>query len=221
MIEKIKVTAAATMPRKRLRTSQRYTAPEFKPYVAALGQLALAWNDLQESCAALFWTVMSPPPQEGDFVNYTPLLVWHSVRSDRSQREMLRAAALNPQADWKRPSAREDIKWLLDQAAKLEDARNDAVHSPLFIVDRSLYGLAGSGQPVAPAWWLSNPRAGKLSKRADLLSEFRYCRDTALALADFAQAMDGALVNQPRLWPERPALPNRDKYVVRRRKRRS
>lgn len=39
---------------KRSRHSQRYTAREFRPYVAALGQFALTWNDLQESLAGLF-----------------------------------------------------------------------------------------------------------------------------------------------------------------------
>jgi hypothetical protein len=200
------------MASRRKRGSQRYTAQEFRPYVTALGQLALAWNDLQESLAGLFWTMMmNGPPQAGDIVDYRPLRVWHAIRSDRSQKDMLRAViAADNQIDyWKRPLFAGDVRWLLGEAENLEYARNDAIHSPLFYIDRSIYGLSYPGKKIAPAAWLFNPRAVGLAKRADLLSEFRYCRDMAITLSDFAREIDSALIHPKRPWPRRPRLPTR------------
>jgi hypothetical protein len=199
------------MASRRNRGSQRYTAREFRPYVAALGQLALAWNDLQESLAGLFWTTMlnDGPPQAGDTVDYRPLRIWQAVKSDRYQKDMLRAVIEHSKIDWKRPKFVDDAKWLLKEAINLENSRNDAIHSPLFYVDRSLYGLSHPGKKIAPAAWLFNPRAVSLAKRVDLLAEFRYCRDAAMALSDFARELDSALVNPGRPWPDRPRLPNR------------
>jgi hypothetical protein len=196
--------------RKRRRYSQRYTSAEFKPYVVALGQLALVWNDLQESLGALFWTLMNVPPQAGDFVNYLPLRVWGAIKSDRSQWDMLKAAVNYPRQEWRlTEKSMTELNWLLERAKSLSDVRNDAIHSPLFAVDKSLYGGQRKGsEKVAPAWWLFNPRAGKLAERKSLLAEFRYCRDAAIVLADYAQAIDAALVNKLAL-PDRPLLPNR------------
>jgi hypothetical protein len=197
------------MASRRMRGSQRYTAPEFRPYVTALGQLALAWNDLQESLAGLFWTSMlNGPPQAGDIVDYRPLRIWQAVKSDRYQKDMLRAIIQHSKIDWKRPALVDDAKWLLGQAESLENSRNDAIHSPLFFAERSIYGLS-TDKKIRPADWLFNPRAVSLAKRSDLLAEFRYCRDTAISLSDYARAMDSALVHPKRPWPGRPRLPNR------------
>jgi hypothetical protein len=191
----------------RVRHGKRYTAPEFRPYVIALGQLSLAWNDLQESLGALFWTIMSPRPFEGMFVHREPLFVWHAIKSDRSQRNMLQAAVNNLTIDWERPLLVREINWLIDRANSLEDLRNDAIHSPLLFAT-GLGAITKSG--IRPADYQFNPRAIKLAKRDDLLAEFRFCRDTAITLADYAHLIDLALINSPTCsWPERPELPNR------------
>lgn len=123
---------------------------------------------------------------------------------------MLKAAANYPHHEWQLTKKHKDeLNWLLERARALADVRNDAIHSPLFAVDKSFYGgEQRSGEKIAPAWWLFNPRAGKLAERKSLLAELRYCRDTAIALSDYAREMDAALVNR-RTWPDRPLLPNR------------
>jgi hypothetical protein len=196
---------------KRRGGSQRYTSAEFIPYVTALGQLALAWNDLQESLAALFWTLMNPPPAEGDIVNYTPLHVWASIKSDRTQRDMLKSISKHPPAFWNIAEITTDVGWLVDRASELEILRNDAIHSPLFSISKSLYGSFALNQkePIAQAYWLFNPRAVNLSKRTNLLREFRYCRDYAIVLADYAKLIDKSLINRRGAWPNKPPLPNR------------
>jgi len=212
----------AKSPRRR-GASQRYGAPEFRPYVTALGQLALAWNDLQESLGALFWTVMMErPPQPGDMIFRAPLWIWHSLRSDLAQREMLRAAVNHSNSDWGRSDFLKDINWLIKAATDLSHARNDAIHSPLFIVDRSLFGAAYAGsERVAPAAWLFNPRAVSLAKRENLLNEFHYCRDMAVTLSEYAREIDSALINQQRPWPGIPLLPSRKPQTGRRPQSRS
>ncbi len=195
--------------------SQRYTSAEFRPYTIALGRLALAWNDLQEHLADLFLTTMSEPPQEGDFINYAPLRVWHSLRADLSQREMLRAAIQYSSTNWGRPRFKEDGIWLVNKATDLSYIRNDAIHAPLFIKDKSLWGMAAKhNETVAPASWLFNPRAagleaGLIKRNTNLLAEFAYCHNLAIVLADYADDITRALINRQRSWPDRPRLPNR------------
>jgi hypothetical protein len=193
----------------RFRDLKRYTGSAFRPYVTALGQFALAWNDLQESLGALFWTLRSPRPVAGAFIYHESLFVWNGVKSDRTQREMLRAAVNHLITDWERPELVNDVNWLLDKADCLANWRNDAIHSPLIIFTKGL-GAVGE-RDVRPASYQFNPRAISLTERADLLAEFRFCRDYAITLADYAHLIDLALINLPieRPWPSRPQLPTR------------
>ncbi|MBV8891278.1 MAG: hypothetical protein JO266_04760 [Acidobacteria bacterium] len=197
---------------RRRSASQRYTSAEFRPYTIALGRLALAWNDLQEHLADLFWTVMSVP-QKGDMVNYAPLHVWHSLRADLAQREMLRAAIKHTSTDWGRPRFKEDCAWLVNKATELSYVRNDAIHAPLFLKDKSLWGMAVStNEPVAPASWLFNPRAagleaGLTKRNTNLLGEFTYCHNMAIVLADFAEDITRALINRQSHGPRGRAYP--------------
>ena len=196
-----------------VRGSQRYSTKEFKPYVVALGRLTRAWNDLQESLAALFWTLANYQPSAGAMINYNPLVIWSSIKSDRTQREMLKSVINRSAHFWGDKRALDDLNWLLDRCNELEDLRNNAVHSPLFSVRRSLYGIfAFTKEEVAPAEWLFNPRAMKLAERSDLLGEFKYCHDAAIALSDFARLADQSLVNWQApnsSWPKKPSLPSR------------
>jgi hypothetical protein len=169
----------------------------------------LSWNDLQESFAELFWTLMNPPAVAGDSVNYNPIFAWAAINSDRAQRGMLEAVIKRSRTNWGRLTMREDLEWLVKEANALEDQRNDAIHSPLFYVDPSLYGATSTSGKVAPAPWLFNRRASKLIERADLLREFRYCRDAAIVLADYAQQLNTALTNRGAPWPSKPPLPSR------------
>lgn len=102
----------------------------FRPYVTALGQLALAWNELHETMCLLFCTVMG-----GGFIGQY-LAVWHTIKSDRAQREVLFAAI---SSDTNRPindpsyeHLKGEIKWICGKADSLEETRNNALHSPLF-----------------------------------------------------------------------------------------
>lgn len=131
------------------------------------------------------------------------LAVWHALKQDRAQRDILLAALnkhMNPAPP---PRIIDDLKWLCGRADALEDLRNDALHSPLWAQPR------GPDQAyVGPMIGLGHVRAQKLVNK-DLLKEFRWCRDAAILLADFAYEIDASLSDPFRSWPKRPDWPVR------------
>jgi hypothetical protein len=147
-----------------------YMSPQFRPYALALGQLALAWNEFHEMLSLLFCTTMGGG-NSGQF-----LAIWHALKSDRSQRDILLVAANAdihhgiPEATYQK--LKESVKFLCKTATKLEDLRNDALHCPLF----------GSSAGIQPLTGLGHVRANKLAAKNNLLDDFRWCRDCTLVL---------------------------------------
>lgn len=201
------------MPRKHpfYRRSQRYTGPEFRPYVIALGQLALAWNELQASFSDLFALLnLTGPPQEGDAFSRTPHNIWNAIRSDRTQREILRSLLTDDlPAKWNRPKIIECIEEALKHGDSIEIARNDALHSPLIYWESPI--IKGWKEKVAPVHWLGHPRAKALMQRSNpsMLGEIRLYRDRAIALSDHVREITQALTNPPMPWPNKLRLPSR------------
>lgn len=203
------------MAKIRYRKHSRFAEPAARPYVAAIGQVALAWNDLHEEFAFLFITVM------GGESHRKVLAVWNAIDFDRPKRKMLRAAV--PQMAetvlLKRPQAIEDINWLLARTDSLEDARNDCIHSPLLATGQLARILAEISKvrllPVVPHMATDNPRAKKLLNK-DLLTEFRWCRDQAITLSIYAARINRVLAHDELPWPRRPALPDRGLKKIRR-----
>jgi hypothetical protein len=182
-----------------------YTHEAFRPYVTALGQLTLAWNDLHETLAILFCSVMG-----GGFANQF-LAVWHALKSDRSQRDILSAAVSAGLVQGGPPQLLDDVTWICKQADALEDTRNTALHSPL-------WGSQWQSETrIQPLLGLGHVRAGRLAGK-NLLVEFRWCRDAATVLRNFAMEIDVAL-SRGSAWPIRPTLPNRGHGQARPRQR--
>ncbi len=174
-----------------------FTNKAFLAYVAALGQLALAWNGLHETLSLLFCNVMG-----GGVVNQ-PLAIWHALKVDRAQRDILLAALKSHTCGGYPVDFEPDIEWICQRADALEDVRNDALHSPLWAEERS------PGKTVVAPWvGLGHVRAQKLLSR-DLLKEFRWCRDAAILLDDFAYQVDRSLSDYMRPWPKRLDWPIR------------
>jgi hypothetical protein len=173
-----------------------FTHKAFRPYVMVLGQLALAWNDLHLTLAMLFCHAMG-----GGIVKQF-LAVWNAIKSDRAQRAML-VAALKAKNDSHHIHSKMsvDVTWICQRADALEDLRNDAIHSPLWGVP------IAKGASVQPVAGLGNIRATKLQNK-NLLAEFRWCRDSATQLRNFAMKIDAALSGRGS-WPEKPKLPVR------------
>lgn len=192
-----------TKTRKRPRGSEQYTSAAYRPYVMAIGQLALAWNDLHETLGSLFIDITV-------VVDEKISAAWQSLGSDRAKRGMLEAVAksLSPSDIKKNPRGKDDLIWLLRRVTSLEEDRNNAIHSPLRTYDGPIWEMLGKPRGIAPDDSSGNARAKKLLKK-NLLIEYRYCRDAVIILRDYAEAIQDAWSYPKNPWPERPQLPNR------------
>jgi hypothetical protein len=182
------------MAKKRMWLGYPPTHAKFRPYVTAIGQAAVAWNGLHDALRSLFWYL------SGGVEPRTHAAIWNSIRSDRSQRAMLRSLAKSDEQTGEITRDQYDlIIWLLERCNSLAEARDDVVHAPLI----------AHKDGVAPNSAFGNPRAANLLNK-DMLSEFRWCRDMALVLTDFCARLDWHFC-QPRRFalPEKPELPNR------------
>jgi len=165
-------------------------------YKKLLGEVAYSWNKLHETLAKLFATIIG-----GD--SRMILAAWHSQVSDRSQREMLRAAiGAVEEHIWERrlPEARKDLIWLLDRADSLASMRNYAIHAPVNpSVDFSKREFV-----IEPDWFSGNTKA-KFLQGKNILDEFAWYTARGRYLDDYAQAARSALVHNSEVWP--PKLP--------------
>lgn len=165
----------------------------FQPIATALGEVTLAWNDLHLSLSGLFWAILQIPN------GLTPGAIWHSIKSDRVQRDMLGALAESHALGHAlSPNARKEITWLIKQAKSIEDLRNDLLHSPFM----------KSGELIFPYHGGLHTRAKKLTGK-DILKEARWFYETTIALRDYAEEIEEALRRPQIAWPQRPTLPNR------------
>jgi hypothetical protein len=182
--------------------------PELEPYLIAIGEMTTAWATLHEMLCSIFSVLMLERlPRPGDAVNLTPTYLWHTIKSDRTQREML-GTAFKRSSALEEHTAKEEIKslgvWLLEACTKLEDRRNDAVHSSLILT------IENDGtKEIRPNLFMRNPRAEKLSNLEDLLEELQCARDNIIKVFFFAQELNDVLVNQHLPLPSRPELPGR------------
>jgi len=108
---------------------------------------------------------------------------------------------------------------LLKKVTKLEDMRNNIIHSPLSLLTDS---------ELMPPQLRNTVIANSLSARGarlagkDLIKEFRGYRDAVIVLRDHADTIQSTLYWHSRVplpsgtWPRRPSLPNRGQKKSRR-----
>jgi hypothetical protein len=190
---KKRATPKLRFPGQRRREQER----QFKPLAVEIGWIAYEWNRLQETFAELFIDVLGSDPA-------IALKVWHSLRSDLAQREMLRAAV-----DHKAATATPEFKpiwaeilWLIKEATDLSMKRNDALHVPFVFITHP------DKIEVLPLYFLGNPKAKKLATR-EVLKEFQWYRASGAVLADYAMSLHYA-VTEPEIFPSRgrPVMPS-------------
>jgi hypothetical protein len=176
---------------------------KLKPYAVEVGRLVYSWNHLQHVLGGLFWMV------SGIANGMIPLAAWNAVPSDRTQRDMLRAATearfVKDDPDEKR--VREDILWVVARVNELASHRNNAVHAPFSF----LIGVDGVAR-LEPMSMTRNKRALNLVGK-DVVREFRLYREYFDSLAAFASTVDycwrfrhSGVVSID--WPTRPVLPH-------------
>jgi len=144
---------------------------ELTGHAEALCHVSLAWTRVHEIMAMLFGLLLRPVPEERAYA------IWHSIKNDRSQRDMLWALA---QASLSADSEiRKAIKWAVEKLLSLENSRNDALHSPYVLVHDEERG------PTMVANELTgNKRAANLSGR-DLGVELESYKKNVAAVADY------------------------------------
>jgi hypothetical protein len=196
------MTSAPSSKGSRLRTpAQRRREQErkFKPLAVELGWIAYEWNRLHEALGELFADAMGAD-------TYTALSAWHAVRSDLTQRQMLKAAASHRVSRATPENARlwGAVVDLVDEVNKLSDKRNNAIHAPLvFATD-----IVGDVMSVQPLDFLGNERARKLANR-ELLTEFQWYRRSGSVLAKYANVLHYAFNDPNYQLPQKPILPTR------------
>jgi hypothetical protein len=111
-----------------------YAEAQFRPYTIAVGQVAMAANDLADKLSGLFWTITG-----GGYMD-VPLAIWNAQPTDRIQQKMLRETikAKFPKGGGSHdqvrfPTASADLNWLLAEAEKVLNERNNAIHCPFHL----------------------------------------------------------------------------------------
>jgi hypothetical protein len=169
----------------------------FEAYFNALGKVAHEWNHMQEELGKLFCQVAGLDNSMG-------MAIWHALRSDLTQRQMLRAAVecKGLDEDWAKrfPKAERTTADLLEEINKFSNKRNAAIHAPCSVV-------AGEAElEIFPVSFFGNPNAKKLRGK-DVLAEFEWYERTAEAYRRYVKEIQVALSVSRFPWPDKPALP--------------
>jgi hypothetical protein len=185
---------------------------EMAKHAQALGNVSLSWTRLHEVMAMLFGLLLRPAPEERAYA------IWHSIKNDRAQRDMLQALAetvLPPNGE-----ALKAIKWAIGSCVPLEDARNDALHSPYVLIHDQ------GGPRMISNVLTGNRRATKLKGR-DLDLELESYNKNFTAVADYLwevvrrlSASGNALaLGRFGILPPPPSLPKPAQAMTRRRRK--
>lgn len=86
-----------------------------------IGEISIAWNSLHVAFYEIFMALM--PTADSAFG------VWHTIQSDKGQRDMMLQAARGIMQDRKRLLA--NLEWVADKATMLSTFRNDAMHAAM------------------------------------------------------------------------------------------
>ena len=166
----------------------------FGDLARAIGELALVWNDLGMVLSGLFHAVTRIPNAMASDA------IWNSLRSDRSQRDMIASLVKLQALGYDLPTnLRTEILWCLSEIGKLEDLRNNVIHSPVY--------EDHTGKVVA--WFeLGNPRAKGLANK-DLRKEIGWFCDTAIVLRQYCDGLADCVRRPHQPLSTRPTLPNR------------
>jgi hypothetical protein len=173
----------------------RHILDRFEKHATAIGHLVYASARLQRSLAHLFAALVRPSEQA------IPLAIWETLKSDSSQRSILRAAAKVVLDD--RSDTLADVLWLLDNADKRATDRNDAVHTAFFFTT----GDDGEIVPVPDP--MSNPRRLERLDDKDLPKTLAMHRDNLTALYRYADKLTDQFLlgdDERPSYPEKPQL---------------
>jgi hypothetical protein len=168
----------------------------YEPFMMALGELAFQWNALQDEMCSLFCVLLqSKNPDIGE-------AIWHTVKSDRGQREMLMNLLPVARINGLKISLpfQKDIKDVLNSIMKLENDRNDAIHSPMAI------WIEAEGFAIKPNTLSNNPRARNLEGK-NLMQTFGYVTHCAGLYGRYLNKVQAKIINKDEPFPKKPQAP--------------
>jgi hypothetical protein len=187
-----------TAPRVRKGTPAQFDRA-FRPVALEIGVLTREWNQLQEELGQIFARLISPDKL------FVGLAAWHSQKSDRTQRDMLRATATAWYHDHRSPyskSLKPCIIELLNQVDRFAFARNSAIHAPInLLMDTVTFEFR-----VEPNYWWGNPLAKKLNGK-DVAAEFSWYSSKTKTLRQYALGINAHLLSGRLPLPDKLVLP--------------
>jgi hypothetical protein len=123
-----------------------------KRHAQLIGLVTYHWNELHATLEMLFgllasdWSFFDPKGRPHVFEGFGRKDMWNALKSDDSQRAILKALAGSKL--WKDPEMLSRINWLIDEAGYLSTYRNDATH-----VRFSLAPTANGHFRLEPGYW--------------------------------------------------------------------
>lgn len=181
-----------------------FNKSKFNPFIRAIGQAALLWNDLHEWMGLLYGSTMCAGTHSGIMNPHHS--TWAALTNDRAKRDVLLATAKTSFVDLPvhqtelQKRSYESIKWLCDKTTNLENDRNNIIHAPLW--------RSQAGDEIYPASAYGNQRASQLDNKY-LLKEYERIRDAARLLRNYAVEIYDPMSNARLPWPDTPDLPDR------------
>ena len=170
-----------------------YTDSQFDTFARDLGRVTLAWNSLHLALFGVFSAV------SGYGNRLVPGTIWHALKADRAQRDILKDFTQSNALGISIPAElRREIKWLVDSVNKIEDARNDFIHTPFAMDNGEVFALH-----------LGQHKRGQKLDRRNIAADARWLFRTASTLTSYAEQIEEVIRNPQLPLSERPALPNR------------
>lgn len=180
----------------------RYTEKEFAPYMLALGQVIVVWNDTYSSLGAFYIIIMGI-----DLIDRFEI-TWNVINSDRLKRTLL-AKVLDESTVLKNNKngdyIKSEINWILKELNSMEDKRNDFVHSPVYAL--RFHDAGGIYPPSAPGHRRAENLSVAVRKQKNLISELRHYRDKLTIYERYIRRINYYLYNEQIPLPSRPKLP--------------
>ena len=100
--------------------------PVIQTHAQHIGEIMIAWNEVQSNLFMLFWALNRA-------ANYETMHgIWHCIQSDKTQRDMVTAAAKGVLKEKGQRRMLVKIEWLIARIADLSPYRNDSAHTPIF-----------------------------------------------------------------------------------------
>ena len=188
-------------------------------YYTAVGRSATEWNSLHDLLCNLLRNIVEPLPHA--LPDKSPVIaMWNSLHSDRSQRNLLKAAAkASLENDQNLPKAWVDIDWLIKSIEPIAVSRNTIIHAPVGLVAHVTVGEPEKSEVVLQGIDFVNKHARHLNKNQGLMHLLDITTKTTLKLSWFAAGVSNAISSfranqlhaqiERSTWPDRPKLPNR------------